>query len=398
MALLSGTRLDGPHRPAVPARGGLPQRPARPRVAARVGLWLGICFLVTLLTGVFSHFAQQASTAIPFPSRPVWGYRVTQGLHVAVGTAAVPLLLVKLWTVYPRLFARPPRRRRGRWSCTSSSGSPSRCSSRPRSSSWPRVWPTPRSGTRGRSRFRATHYAVAWIAIGALVVHVAVKLPVIRRALARVGCRRLTARRRHAQVAAPARPGWRPVWPCWPPLAAPCRCCAGSRCSGCGPATGPPACRSTSPRAPRASAPATTRSPPAVVAPGPRGLAAAATTSRAMPQTTASLPIACVEGWSAAGHLDRGAGARPARPASARRRARPSWWISLQERGPFRETVLPVDFADDDRTLLALGCTGRPRPRPRLPLPADRPEPARRAADQVGLPAGGAGVTGLSPW
>ena len=31
--------------------------------------------------------------------------------------------------------------------------------------------------------FRSTHYAVAWVAIGALVLHVAVKLPVIRRAL-----------------------------------------------------------------------------------------------------------------------------------------------------------------------------------------------------------------------
>ena len=31
--------------------------------------------------------------------------------------------------------------------------------------------------------FRSTHFAVAWITIGALVVHVAVKLPVIRTAL-----------------------------------------------------------------------------------------------------------------------------------------------------------------------------------------------------------------------
>ena len=31
--------------------------------------------------------------------------------------------------------------------------------------------------------FRPTHYALAWIAIGALVVHIAVKLPVIRGAL-----------------------------------------------------------------------------------------------------------------------------------------------------------------------------------------------------------------------
>ena len=33
--------------------------------------------------------------------------------------------------------------------------------------------------------FRATHYAVAWVAFGALVLHVAVKLPVIRSALTR---------------------------------------------------------------------------------------------------------------------------------------------------------------------------------------------------------------------
>ena len=32
--------------------------------------------------------------------------------------------------------------------------------------------------------FRSTHYAVAWIAIGSLVVHIAVKLPIIRGAYA----------------------------------------------------------------------------------------------------------------------------------------------------------------------------------------------------------------------
>ena len=31
--------------------------------------------------------------------------------------------------------------------------------------------------------FRASHYALAWVAIGSLVVHIAVKLPIIRRAL-----------------------------------------------------------------------------------------------------------------------------------------------------------------------------------------------------------------------
>ena len=75
-------------------------------VTARIGLWLGICFGIA--TGLVSHYAQNADQPIPFPTSPAWGYRVTQGLHVVTGTAAVPLLLVKLWTVYPRLFLRPP--------------------------------------------------------------------------------------------------------------------------------------------------------------------------------------------------------------------------------------------------------------------------------------------------
>ena len=34
----------------------------------------------------------------------------TQGLHVATGVATIPLLLVKLWSVYPNLFRWPPIR------------------------------------------------------------------------------------------------------------------------------------------------------------------------------------------------------------------------------------------------------------------------------------------------
>ena len=48
---------------------------------------------------------------MPFPTSPSWGYRVTQGLHVPPATRCVPLLLVKLWSVFPKLFARPAHRR-----------------------------------------------------------------------------------------------------------------------------------------------------------------------------------------------------------------------------------------------------------------------------------------------
>ncbi len=37
-------------------------------------------------------------------------YRFTEGLHVAVGLACIPLLLLKLWSVYPKLWQWPPTR------------------------------------------------------------------------------------------------------------------------------------------------------------------------------------------------------------------------------------------------------------------------------------------------
>ncbi|HEX6392732.1 MAG TPA: molybdopterin-dependent oxidoreductase [Acidimicrobiales bacterium] len=41
---------------------------------------------------------------------PSWIYRVNQGIHVLLGLALVPILLAKLWSVIPRLFAWPPLR------------------------------------------------------------------------------------------------------------------------------------------------------------------------------------------------------------------------------------------------------------------------------------------------
>jgi DMSO/TMAO reductase YedYZ molybdopterin-dependent catalytic subunit len=41
---------------------------------------------------------------------PSWIYRVSQGTHVLLGLALVPVLVAKLWSVIPRLFAWPPFR------------------------------------------------------------------------------------------------------------------------------------------------------------------------------------------------------------------------------------------------------------------------------------------------
>ena len=77
-------------------------------VTARVGRLLGICFGVCFVTGLLSHYQYHPFSWLPEPATPVWGFRLTQGVHVATGTAAIPLLLVKLWSVYPSLFRWPP--------------------------------------------------------------------------------------------------------------------------------------------------------------------------------------------------------------------------------------------------------------------------------------------------
>ena len=77
-------------------------------VTARIGRMLGIAIAILFVTGMLSHYQYEPWGWLPEPATPVWAYRVTQGIHVAAGTATIPLLLVKLWSVYPNLFRFPP--------------------------------------------------------------------------------------------------------------------------------------------------------------------------------------------------------------------------------------------------------------------------------------------------
>ena len=93
-----------------------------PWLTAVLGTALLVLVSIVAVTGFLSHVAYQpdlrgnaivpAGVDLPlnfgWPTGPTWLYAVTQGLHVNVGLAAVPLLLAKLWSVMPRLFAWPP--------------------------------------------------------------------------------------------------------------------------------------------------------------------------------------------------------------------------------------------------------------------------------------------------
>ncbi|HEX4822642.1 MAG TPA: molybdopterin-dependent oxidoreductase [Acidimicrobiales bacterium] len=77
------------------------------RTAAILGITLGITFTASFVTGLYSHFLQHPPDWFVAPARPAGLYRVTQGIHVATGLASIPLLFAKLWAVFPRLFQWP---------------------------------------------------------------------------------------------------------------------------------------------------------------------------------------------------------------------------------------------------------------------------------------------------
>jgi hypothetical protein len=334
-----------------------------PAVAARVGVWLGACFVVAFVTGLISHEAHVTHPFLAFPTRPVWLYRVTQGLHVASGTAAIPLLLVKLWTVFPKLFARPPRRvgelaveslERGSIAVLVGAAIFELASGVANTAQW-YPW---------GFHFRATHYAMAWLALGALAVHVAVKLPLIRSVLGapiesglndRTGTAQGAPLTRRSLVrgtllasgvavlatAGSAVPWLRPV------------SVFGVR-SGHGPG-GIPINKSA--RAAGVVAAALSPAYRLTVRHGPTTMSFSRQDLEDLRQRTGDLPIACVEGWSAGGRWT-GVRLRDLLDLVGAPRGRDVRFTSLQQHGPYKVTTLPSQFADDPLTLVALGLDG----------------------------------------
>lgn len=338
--------------------GAFPSALRSTRLTSQLGVWLAIAFGVCFVTGVLSHAIQDPPSWFWWPARPVWLYRVTQGLHVATGLAAVPLLAAKLWSVYPRLFAWPPLRdlrhaaERGSILLLVAAALFQLVSGLLNIARWYSLMPF---------FFTAAHYWVSWVAVGALLLHVAVKLPLIRRSVARgepeprgtgglsrrglllavggaaaavtLGTVGQTVRPLSSvSVLAPRRPDSGPQGL---PVNA-----SAAAAGVLGPATDP-AYR--------------------LLVEGPGGaLRLSLADLAALPQRVASLPITCVEGWSADA-VWTGVRVRDLTAlVGAAGRDVTVRVESLQRDGAYRTSELAPPHARDDLTLLALRLGGEP--------------------------------------
>jgi len=339
-------------------RGAFDSKLRSPRLTSLLGLALAVAFTVCFVTGLISHLIQHPPFWFYWPSRPVGLYRVTQGLHVATGLASVPLLGAKLWSVYPRLFAWPPARglahalERATVAVLVAAALFQLVSGVLNISRWYAPMPF---------FFTAGHYWSAWLAIGALLVHIAVKLPIIRPALARATPDRTpgggltrrgllgtvgaaagvitlaTAGQTAAPLAgisvlAPRRPGAGPQH-------LPVNKTAGG--AGVRDAAFDPAYRLT-------------------VAGPARTVSLSLADLTALPQHTVVLPISCVEGWSSTGtwtgvrlrDLVALAGVDPDNAEA--------YVESLEARGRYRSSTVPPPHTRDPFTLIALRLGGEP--------------------------------------
>ena len=177
-------RLQVPDKPTLWPKFESPLRSTA--VTARLGRVLGIAFGICFVTGLLSHYQYHPWSWLPEPASPVWGYRLTQGVHVATGTASIPLLLVKLWSVYPNLFRWPPVRsikhglERASVAVLVSSALVQLFTGFFNALNW-YPWPWD---------FVPVHRFLGYVVIGSILLHIAVKLPDIKYGLSVEGGRR----------------------------------------------------------------------------------------------------------------------------------------------------------------------------------------------------------------
>jgi len=379
--------------PPGPFRAEFWRSPLRgPWLTAALGSVLLVLLVIVAATGFASHAAYNPSLGtnaivdpardlpltFDWPTSPSWLYALNQGLHVNVGLLAIPLLLAKLWSVIPRLFAWPP--------VATPAQAIERLALAVLVASAIFLFVT---GVMNIQywyafgfNFVVFHYYAAVLFVAALGVHLVVKLPVAARAYRARG---VLAPLRASLAETRPEPGdehggLAPVRPDPPTISRRGLFAfvgAGSLAllvANVGSSIGGPL-RPLAFLAPRRGVPeggfpinktaAAARVTQEMVGAGYRlelrGGPEAPRLSReallALPQTTARLPIACVEGWST---TQEWTGVRVADLARLAGVAAPAEVLveSLQPAGILREATLSADQAADERSLLALRVNG----------------------------------------
>ena len=198
------SRVSDPPIMTDPGRPGLPgpfrrsfwRSPVRgPWLTSVFGLALLVSVPVMFGTGLLSYAAYNPNLdpvndmtpgkgmlgfyLFSWPTHPVWLYRLNQGVHVTLGLTLVPILLFKLWSVLPKLFEWPPVRslahllERGSLFLLVGGAVFEFVTGVLNIQTW---YPFPTS-------FYTMHFYGAWVFMAGFVVHVAIKFPVMIRAL-----------------------------------------------------------------------------------------------------------------------------------------------------------------------------------------------------------------------
>lgn len=174
---------------------GLFRSPVRgPWLTSVLGLVLLVALPIITVTGFLSFAAYEPrfpENAFPrdvgwlrfpyfeWPTGPEWLYRANQGVHVALGLAIVPIVAFKLWSVLPKLFAWPPSRSIAQVLERISllmlvGGVLFEIVTGVFNIQYDYIW---------KFSFYTAHYYGAWVFLVGLVVHISLKLPTMRRSL-----------------------------------------------------------------------------------------------------------------------------------------------------------------------------------------------------------------------
>jgi hypothetical protein len=367
-------------------RGALASPVRNARSAVVTGRLLGLAFLICFGTGLFSHYLQDPLPWMRFATWPQL-YQVSQGIHIAAGIACFPLLLGKLYVVFPQLFQTPALKgpvhllERASIALFVGSSIVQIVIGLLNTYQW---YPFP-------FNFKQVHFALSFVIIGSLAIHIAVKLPMIARHW------RKTAPEAEETVEpddVPPAPEERPTagltgrvfrWIDETPAPRPeltrrgffaaigistvavVALTAGQSFAAFKPLNlfGPrqkdigPQGLPINRTAEAAKVLTSAMAPDWVLTVTAAGTVATFTRAEllALPQTEVELPIACVEGWSQMARW-KGVRMRDLLEAAGAPSDRRLTVNSLEERGGYRTTEMGPEYVGDDLTLVALELNG----------------------------------------